>query len=79
MLDPACSAPLWTEVLKLFKPGGWLLFFESNPWSAVFQMCKRLGKLLPVKRRGDERPNKIGGGTGFARRLSLPFGPLLAS
>ena len=55
VLDHACSVPLLTEVQKLLKPGGRLLFFETNPWNPVFQMRRRLGKLLPFIRRGDER------------------------
>ena len=55
MLDQACAAPLLTEVQKLLKPGGRLLFFESNPWNPVFQLRRRLGRFLPFLRRGDER------------------------
>ena len=31
------------------------MFFESNPWNPVFQLRKRLGRVLPFLRRGDER------------------------
>jgi dolichol-phosphate mannosyltransferase len=55
VLDHACAAPLLTEVQKLIKPGGRLLFFESNPWNPVFQLRRRLGRVLPFLRRGDER------------------------
>jgi SAM-dependent methyltransferase len=55
VLDHHCAAPLLTEVQKLLKPGGRLLFFESNPWNPVFQLRKRLGQALPFLRRGDER------------------------
>jgi SAM-dependent methyltransferase len=54
-LDRSCAVPLLTEVQKLLKPGGRLLFFESNPWNPVFQMRRRLGRILPFVRRGDER------------------------
>ena len=55
VLDHTCAAPLLIEVLKLLKPGGRLLFFETNPWNPVFQLRRRLGRLLPFLRRGDER------------------------
>ena len=55
VLDQACAAPLLTEVQKLLKPGGRLLFFESNPWNPVFQLRRQLGRVLPFLRRGDER------------------------
>ena len=55
MLDHTCAASLLTEVQKLLKPGGRLLFFESNPWNPVFQLRRRLGRFLPFLRRGDER------------------------
>jgi dolichol-phosphate mannosyltransferase len=55
VLDHTCAAPLLTEVQKLLKPGGRLLFFEANPWNPVFQMRVQLGRLLPFLRRGDER------------------------
>ena len=55
VLDHACAAPLLTEVQKLLKPGGRLLFFESNPWNPILQMRGRLAPILPFLRRGDER------------------------
>ena len=55
LLDHSCAAPLLTEVQKLLKPGGRLLFFESNPWNPVFQLRRRLSRFLPFLRRGDER------------------------
>ncbi len=55
VLDHACAAPLLTEVQKLLKPGGRLLFFETNPWNPMFQMRRTIGKVLPFIRRGDER------------------------
>jgi len=55
LLDHTCAAPLLTEVQRLLKPGGRLLFFESNPWNPVFQFRKRFGRVLPFLRRGDER------------------------
>jgi dolichol-phosphate mannosyltransferase len=61
LLDHACASPLLTEVQKLLKPGGRLLFFESNPWNPVFQLRRRLGTVLPFLRRGDERmlPDRV--------------------
>jgi SAM-dependent methyltransferase len=55
VLDQNCAAPLLTEVQRLLKPGGRLLFFESNPWNPIFQFRKRFGRVLPFLRRGDER------------------------
>jgi len=55
VLDHACATALLTEVQKLLKPGGRLLFFETNPWNPVFQLRRRLSQVLPFLRRGDER------------------------
>jgi dolichol-phosphate mannosyltransferase len=55
VLDQASAAPLLTEIQKLLKPGGRVLFFETNPWNPVFQLRRRLGRLLPFVLRGDER------------------------
>ncbi len=55
ILDHACAVPLLTEVQRLLKPGGRLLFFETNPWNPVFQLRKRVSRVLPLLRRGDER------------------------
>jgi SAM-dependent methyltransferase len=61
VLDHANAAPLLTEVQKLLKPGGRLLFFETNPWNPVLQMRRRVGSVLPFVLRGDERilPNRV--------------------
>lgn len=55
LLDTAGAACVLTEVQKLLKPGGKLLFFESNPWNPAFQLRKQLGRVLPFLLRGDER------------------------
>ncbi|MHB1557181.1 MAG: glycosyltransferase [Isosphaeraceae bacterium] len=55
ILDHETAAPLLTEIQKLLKPGGRLLFFETNPWNPVFQTRRRLSRLIPFLRRGDER------------------------
>jgi SAM-dependent methyltransferase len=55
LLDHTCAAVLLIEVLKLLKPGGRLLFFESNPWNPVFQFRRQFARVLPFLRRGDER------------------------
>ena len=55
LLDQRHAAGLLREVLKLLKPGGRLLFFETNPWNPVLQLRKLLGTVLPFVRRGDER------------------------
>jgi SAM-dependent methyltransferase len=61
LLDLHNGPDLLHEVLKLLKPGGQILFFETNPWNPVLQLRKRLGRLLPFLKRGDEAdlPNKI--------------------
>ena len=55
VLDHECAVTLLTEVQRLLKPGGRLLFFETNPWNPVFQLRKRISRVLPFLRRGDER------------------------
>jgi SAM-dependent methyltransferase len=55
ILEHRSAAVLLAEVQKLLKPGGRLLFFETNPWNPVFQVRRRLGRVLPFLRRGDER------------------------
>ncbi|MDB5350698.1 MAG: glycosyl transferase family 2 [Planctomycetota bacterium] len=55
LLDQRHAAGLLQEVLKLLKPGGRLLLFETNPWNPVLQIRKALGRLLPFLKRGDER------------------------
>ena len=61
LLDQAVAAPLLTEALKLLKPGGRLLFFETNPWNPVFQLRRQLSRVFPFLRRGDERalPDRV--------------------
>jgi len=61
LLDHGCAVPLLGEVQKLLKPGGRLLFFETNPWNPVFQLRKQLSRVFPFLRRGDERalPNQV--------------------
>ena len=54
-----------TWVLKaaqqLLRPGGRLLFFETNPWNPMFQLRRVAGRALPFWRRDGERalPNKV--------------------
>ena len=55
LLDHASAVSLLLEVQGLLKPGGRLLFFESNPWNPFFQFRMRFGRLVPFLRRGDER------------------------
>jgi SAM-dependent methyltransferase len=61
LLDLPTAAWLLTEVQHLLRPGGRLLFFETNPWNPAFQVRKWLGRWLPFVRRGDERslPNQV--------------------
>jgi SAM-dependent methyltransferase len=61
VLDLRGGACLLAEVQKLLKPGGRLLFFETNPWNPVFRLRNLAGQVLPSLRRGDERalPNQV--------------------
>jgi dolichol-phosphate mannosyltransferase len=54
VLERFSAALLLTEVRELLKPGGQLLFFETNPWNPLFQLRRRLGRVVPFLRRGDE-------------------------
>jgi dolichol-phosphate mannosyltransferase len=55
LLDLANAIPLLHEVQRLLRPGGRLLFFETNPWNPFFQLRRWLSGWLPFLRRGDER------------------------
>ncbi len=55
VLEHLSAVSLLTEIQKLLRPGGRLLFFETNPWNPVFQFRKTLSHVLPFLRRGDER------------------------
>ncbi len=59
-LDLNNAARLLQEAQHLLRPGGRLLFFETNPWNPVFQLRRWLSRWLPFLRRGDERalPNQ---------------------
>jgi dolichol-phosphate mannosyltransferase len=61
VLDSKNASAVLNEVHGLLKPGGHLLFFESNPWNPLFRMRQGLSRYLPFLRRGDERklPNQI--------------------
>jgi SAM-dependent methyltransferase len=61
LLDLPTAPWLLTEVQRLLRPGGRLLFFETNPWNPMFALRKWLGRWLPFVRRGDERslPNQV--------------------
>src|SRR6185436_18857209 len=61
LLDLGNAASLLQEVQQLLRPGGRLLFFETNPWNPVFQLRRLVGKCLPFLRREGERelPNQI--------------------
>jgi dolichol-phosphate mannosyltransferase len=61
LLDLANMGWILSEVERLLKPGGRLLFFEANPWNPVFQFRRTVCKYVPSLRRGDERalPNRV--------------------
>jgi len=54
VLERAAAASLLTEVRNLLKPGGQLLFFETNPWNPFFQVRRWFTRAVPFLRRGDE-------------------------
>ena len=55
LLDLENAPLLLKEVKKLLRPGGRILFFETNPWNPLFSSRKLLSRWLPFLRRGDER------------------------
>jgi len=61
LLDLNNTASVLREVQHLLRPGGRLLFFETNPWNPIFQLRREAGRWLAFLRRGDERalPNQI--------------------
>jgi len=61
LLDLEHGSALLREVYGLLKPGGRLLFFETNPWNPIYSLRRQLSRFLPFLRRGDERalPNQI--------------------
>jgi dolichol-phosphate mannosyltransferase len=61
LLDLSNASCILREVQNLLKPGGRLLFFETNPWNPIFQLRRLVSRFLPFLRRGDERalPNQV--------------------
>jgi SAM-dependent methyltransferase len=61
LLDLQNTAWMLRHVHNLLRPGGRLLFFETNPWNPVFQVRRGIGRLVPSLRRGGDRslPNQI--------------------
>ncbi|MGE3820415.1 MAG: glycosyltransferase [Isosphaeraceae bacterium] len=55
LLDLNSAPAVLREVMALLKPGGRLLFFETNPWNPMFGLRRRVSRWLPFLRRGDER------------------------
>src|SRR5215467_13614960 len=80
LLDLNNTAGVLNEVQKLLRPGGRLLFFETNPWNPVFQLRRVAGKYFSVLLRGDERAlaNRIQlyeliSELGFVRIVATPY------
>ena len=61
VLDLGNAAWILQAVQALLRPGGRLLFFETNPWNPIFRVRRRLATSFRSLRRGDERalPNQI--------------------
>jgi dolichol-phosphate mannosyltransferase len=61
LLDAKHAPWLLQQVQHLLKPGGHLLFFETNPWNPIFGLRRRVAAWVPLLRRGDERtlPNQV--------------------
>src|ERR1700730_2481452 len=61
ILDFENASAILSKVKNLLKPGGRLLFFESNPWNPLFRLRRVLSRVFPFLRRGDERnlPDQI--------------------
>lgn len=61
LLDLTNTGWILQEVQQLLRPGGRLLFFETNPWNPVFQLRRVAGRGLPFLRRAGERalPNQV--------------------
>jgi SAM-dependent methyltransferase len=61
LLDLKNTAWVLRQVQSLLRPGGRLLFFETNPWNPIFQLRKLMGKLVAWMRRDGDRslPNRI--------------------
>jgi SAM-dependent methyltransferase len=55
LLDHKYGPALLREVMGLLKPGGRLVFFETNPWNPAFRLRRMLARVLPFLRHGDER------------------------
>ena len=52
LLDRRNCSWILEQVYSLLKPGGQVLFYESNPWNIVLKLRQALGKLMG---RGDPR------------------------
>src|SRR5262245_50049113 len=61
LLDLKNTAWVLRHVQTLLRPGGRLLFFETNPWNPIFQFRRLIGKLVGwTQREGDRSlPNQI--------------------
>ncbi len=46
ILDQRSCAPLLQQVYGLLKPGGQVLFYESNPWNVVLKLRRALASLF---------------------------------
>lgn len=80
LLDLANAPGLLQAIQHLLRPGGRLLFFETNPWNPVFQLRRQLSAWLPFLRRGDERalPNQaqlyeLLSELGYVRIAAMPY------
>lgn len=80
LLDSNNASSVLGEVQKLLKPGGRILFFESNPWNPFFRVRQAMAAVFPFLRRGDERkiPNQpqlyeLLSELGYIRISAIPY------
>ena len=71
LIDKSNDAWFLTKVFNLLKPGGQIVFYESNPWNIVLQLNRFFHKLFGKKdtRQLDNRSqmNQLISQTGFIR------------